>query len=118
MDVIKPRHDGSLCTVHANSCYDMLSRLETMVLMAFPLPLAAIRRQIASGVDILIHLGRLSDRSRRVLEIAEIDGMSGDEIEMHSIFRWNDATGTFEKVGDLRRLHKLERSGLELPRMS
>ena len=111
-------HDGSLCTVHANSCYDMLSRLETMVLMAFPLPLAAIRRQIASGVDILIHLGRLSDRSRRVLEIAEIDGMSGDEIEMHSIFRWNDATGTFEKVGDLRRMHKLERSGLELPRMS
>lgn len=93
----------------------MLSRLETMVLMAFPLPLAAIRRQIASGVDILVHLGRLSDRSRRVLEIAEIDGMSGDEILMHSIFRWNDAEGTFEKTGDLKRMHKLERSGLELP---
>lgn len=107
-------HDGSLCTIHANSCYDMLSRLETMVLMAFPLPLPAIRRQIASGVDILVHLGRLSDRSRKVLEIAEIDGMEGDEIQMHSIFRWNDAAEAFEKTGELRRTHKLIRSGLSL----
>lgn len=111
-------HDGSLCTIHANSCYDMLSRLETMVLMAFPLPLAAIRRQIASGVDILVHLGRLADRSRRVLEIAEIDGMSGEEIQMHTIFRWNDTEGVFEKTGELLRTHKLKRSGIELPSMS
>ena len=104
-------HDGSLCTIHANSTYDMLSRLETMVLMAFPLPLAAIRRQIASGVDILIHLGRLRDHSRRVLEIAEIDGMDGDEVRIHSLFSWNDEKEVFEKTGELIHRLKLIRSG-------
>ena len=101
-------HDGSLCTIHANSCEDMLSRLETMVLMAFPLPLPAIRRQIASGVDLLIHLGRLRDRSRCVLEIAEVDGMEDDVIETHSLFRWNEKCGALEKTGDLRKRWKLE----------
>ena len=104
-------HDGSLCTIHANSTYDMLSRLETMVLMAFPLPLAAIRRQIASGVDILIHLGRLRDHSRRVLEIAEVDGMDGDEVRIHSLFSWNDEKEVFEKTGELSHRLKLIRSG-------
>ena len=83
-------HDGSLCTIHANSCEDMLSRLETMVLMAFPLPLEAIRRQIASGVDILVHLGRLRDRSRRVLEIAEVDGMNYQHPVLLSNTEWTD----------------------------
>jgi pilus assembly protein CpaF len=104
-------HDGSLCTIHANSTYDMLSRLETMVLMAFPLPLAAIRRQIASGVDILIHLGRLHDHSRRVLEIAEVDGMDGDEVRIHNLFTWNDEKEVLEKTGELARRLKLIRSG-------
>jgi len=104
-------HDGSLCTIHANSTYDMLSRLETMVLMAFPLPLAAIRRQIASGVDILIHLGRLRDHSRRVLEIAEVDGMDRDEVRIHSLFSWNDEKETLEKTGELIHRLKLIRSG-------
>ena len=67
-------HDGSLSTGHANSPRDMLSRLETMILMAMELPLSAIRRQIASAVDILIHLGRMRDRSRKVMEIVEITG--------------------------------------------
>ena len=104
-------HDGSLCTIHANSTYDMLSRLETMVLMAFSLPLAAIRRQIASGVDILIHLGRLRDHSRRVLEIAEVDGMDRDEVRIHSLFSWNDEKETLEKTGELIHRLKLIRSG-------
>ena len=104
-------HDGSLCTIHANSTYDMLSRLETMVLMAFPLPLAAIRRQIASGVDILIHLGRLHDHSRRVLEIAEVDGMDGDEVRIHNLFTWNDEKEVLEKTGELAHRPKLIRSG-------
>ena len=104
-------HDGSLCTIHANSTYDMLSRLETMVLMAFPLPLAAIRRQIASGVDILIHLGRLYDHSRRVLEIAEVDGMDGDEVRIHNLFTWNDEKEVLEKTGELVHRLKLIRSG-------
>jgi pilus assembly protein CpaF len=89
----------------------MLSRLETMVLMAFPLPLPAIRRQIASGVDILIHLGRLRDHSRRVLEIAEVDGMDGDEVRIHSLFSWNDEKEVFEKTGELTQRLKLIRSG-------
>ncbi len=105
-------HDGSLCTIHANSCYDMLSRLETMVLMAFPLPLQAIRRQIASGVDILVHLGRLRDHTRRVLEISEIDGLDGDDIKLHGIFRWDDREQRLLKCGELKSTLKLARAGI------
>ena len=108
LQAFKTGHDGSLCTIHANSCQDMISRLETMVLMAFPLPLPAIRRQIASGVDILIHLGRLRDRSRHVLEIAEVDGMKDDLVETHSLFKWNECTGVLERTGELRKTWKLE----------
>ena len=107
-------HDGSLCTIHANSCPDMLTRLETMVLMAFPLPLMAIRGQIASGADILVHLGRLRDRSRRVLEIAEVCGMRGEEVSLNSLYRFNDEKGLLERTGKLKRRLKLERSGLAL----
>ena len=67
-------HDGSLSTGHGNSPRDMLSRLETMVFMGMELPVSAVRRQIASGIDILVHLGRLRDKSRKVLEIAEVSG--------------------------------------------
>ena len=67
-------HDGSIGTLHANSTADMISRLETMVLMGMQLPLEAIRRQIASGVDIMVHLGRRKDKKRRVLEISEVTG--------------------------------------------
>lgn len=104
-------HDGSMSTIHANSCADMISRLETMVLMAFPLPLPAIRRQIASGVDILVHLGRLRDRSRRVLEIAEVDGMKDGDVNVRSLFRWDDARGCLVKEGDLVNTLKMERNG-------
>ncbi len=103
-------HDGSLCTLHANSCEDMVSRLETMVLMAFPLPLPAIRRQIASGVDIAIHLGRLRDGSRRVLEIAEVDGMAEGEVQLHPLFRWDEGRRALVKAGQLRHTLKLERA--------
>lgn len=96
----------------------MLSRLETMVLMAFPLPLEAIRRQIASGADILVHLGRLSDRSRRVLEIAEVLGMEGDEVKLRSLYLWNDSTKVLEKKGSLSRRLKLERRGLHIEDMT
>ncbi len=108
-------HDGSLCTIHANSCRDMLSRLETMVLMAFPLPLEAIRGQIASGADILVHLGRLKDRSRRVMEIAEVTGMEGNAVTLNSLYRWDDTAKEFQRTGTLRRTLKLERRGLALP---
>ncbi len=108
-------HDGSLCTIHANSCEDMLSRLETCVLMGFSLPLPAIRRQIASGADMLVHLGRLPDRSRRVLEIAEVTGMEKDEVALNSLFRWNDSRKVLERCGTLHRRLKLERRGYTLP---
>ena len=101
-----------MSTIHANSCEDMLFRLEMLCLFSVNLPLPAIRRQIASGVDILVHLGRLKDRSRRVLEIAEVDGMSGDEVQIHSLYRWNDASRQLEKTGELKNRLKLVRSGI------
>ncbi|MCI1722443.1 MAG: CpaF family protein [Lachnospiraceae bacterium] len=105
-------HDGSLCTIHANSAADSLSRLETMVLMAFALPLPAIRRQIASGVDILVHLGRLRDRSRRVLEIAEIDGYENENILLHPLYEWDGGRKSLVKMGELKHTGKLERTGV------
>ena len=81
-------HDGSMSTGHANSARDMLARLETMVLMGMELPVPAIRSQIAHGIDILVHLGRLRDRSRKLLEISEILGMDGDGIETRVICRF------------------------------
>ena len=109
-------HDGSLCTIHANSCQDMLSRLEVMVLMAFPLPLQAIRGQIASGADVLVHLGRLRDRSRRVLEIAEVTGMENEQVKLNSLYKWDDADRSFKKIGELQNTMKLDRRGLSLNR--
>ena len=69
---MKTGHDGSMSTGHANSSRDMLSRIENMILMGMDLPLKAIKQQIASGIDFIVHLGRLRDRSRKVLEIVEI----------------------------------------------
>ncbi len=104
-------HDGSLSTGHANSAQDMLSRLETMVLMAgMELPLPAIRRQIASAVDIIVHLGRLKDKSRKVLEITEITGYEEGEITMSEIYRFDGEK--LKKTGELKFRDKLERSGL------
>ena len=76
-------HDGSLSTGHANSCRDILSRIETMVIMGQELPLLAIRQQIASGIDIIVQLGRMRDKSRKVLEIAEINGIKDGEIMLN-----------------------------------
>ena len=103
-------HDGSLSTGHANSPTDMLSRLETMVLMGMDLPLTAVRRQIASGVDLIVHLGRLRDGSRKVLEIVELTGMEQGEICLRSLFHFEEEPGheKAEKVaGQLRRTEEL-----------
>ncbi|MBD5555539.1 MAG: CpaF family protein [Roseburia sp.] len=113
-------HDGSLSTGHANSNRDMLSRLETMVLMGMDLPLAAIRSQIASGIDILVHLGRLRDKSRRVLSIAEITGISDGEIRIHELYAFQEIKkgsrqgkvhGRLKQVGTLQDIEKCERAG-------
>jgi len=79
-------HDGSLSTGHANSPADMLSRIETMVLMGMDMPIEAVRSQIGSAIDIIVYLGRLRDKSRRVLSIVEIDGFSDGEVKCHDLF--------------------------------
>ena len=102
-------HDGSMSTGHANSCKDMLSRLENMILMGMELPLSAIRRQIASGIDVVIHLGRLRDRSRRVLEITEIIDNGTDEIGRNVLYRFRE-TGVDEQgkiIGELFKENEL-----------
>jgi len=83
-------HDGSISTGHANSPSDMLSRLETMVLSSAPLPLEAIRQQTASAIDILIHLSRMRDRSRRVLSISEVAGCQEGQILLNPLFEFCD----------------------------
>jgi len=98
-------HDGSISTGHANSTKDMLSRLETMVLCGAQLPLDAIRQQIASGIDILVHLSRLRDKSRRVMEITEIVEYSDREIKLNPLFVFEEEGETADKrvIGTLRR---------------
>ena len=119
LQALNTGHDGSLSTGHANSSKDMLTRLETMVLMGMDLPLAAVRRQIASGVDIIVHLGRLRDKSRRVLEITEIIGFEEGEIVTKPIYRFEESgeekgkvTGNLVKVGRITHTEKLLASGV------
>lgn len=95
LQALNTGHDGSLSTGHANSATDMLMRLETMVLMGMELPLSAVRRQIASGVDIIVQLGRLRDKSRKVLEIVEITGYEDGEIVTRPLYQFQE-TGTDE----------------------
>ena len=103
-------HDGSLSTGHGNSPKDMLSRLETMVLSAADLPLAAIRSQISSAVDIMIHLGRLRDKSRKVLSIAEVGDCINGEIKLNRLyeFREQKESRMDKVVGELKKLSELE----------
>lgn len=114
-------HDGSLSTGHGNSPQDMLMRLETMVLLDKELPIAAVRRQIASGIDIMVHLGRMRDKTRKVLEILEITGYSCEsgEILTHTLFAFEEegcqgekVQGTLRKKGELKNRRKLERAGI------
>lgn len=112
-------HDGSLSTGHSNSCKDMLSRLETMVLMGAEIPISAIRQQIASGIDIIVQLGRLRDKSRKLIEITEVLDLEQDEIKLNPLYRFKELEevngriiGEWEKVGDLKRKDKLAASGL------
>lgn len=113
LQALNTGHDGSLSTAHANSARDMLSRLETMTLMGIELPLEAIRRQIASGVDILIHLGRMRDKSRKVLEITEICGFENYEIKTRTLYQWQEDKGLVQMASLLNR-EKLIRAGVTI----
>ena len=119
-------HDGSMSTGHANSSADMLSRLETMILMGMDLPLAAIRRQLASGIDIIVQLGRLRDKSRKILEVCEITGkISKDtgEIEIRPLYVFTETgqkenekvRGEWRKANELQNMAKLKAAGILLP---
>ena len=110
-------HDGSLSTGHANSTHDMLSRLETMVLQgAAGLPLDAIRQQIASAVDIIIHLSRLRDKSRKTMEITEVVGYENGQIQLNPLYVFEeDEKSTLTKVsGKLKRTKNPMKNTLKL----
>lgn len=116
-------HDGSLSTGHANSPADAISRIEVMTLMgAEEMPLRAIRQQVASGIDIIVQLGRLRDKSRRVLEISEIDSFTDGEIMLNSLYHFEESgvdddgriLGQLVKTGTLRHTQKLCAAGLKI----
>ena len=105
-------------TGHANSPRDMLSRLETMVLMGMELPLAAVQRQIASAIDIIIHLGRLRDKSRKVLQIVEVLGYENEEIKLQTLYEFQEREvvdgriqGEWVKVHEIQKKEKLLAAG-------
>lgn len=120
MQCLNTGHDGSMSTGHANSSKDMLNRLENMILMGMEIPLPAIRQQIASGIDIIVHLGRLRDGSRKTMEIVEILGYEEDRIKLKTLYRFvetgEDAEGrvlgTLQKEGELAYVEKLRAAGL------
>lgn len=118
LQALNTGHDGSLSTGHANSPEDMLSRLETMVLMGMELPLTAIRRQIASGIDVIVHLGRLRDKSRKLLEVSEVMDYREGEIHLQTVYRYEETgeengkiQGVWEKKGELKHTEKLLAAG-------
>ncbi len=114
-------HDGSMSTGHANSARDMMSRLEIMILQGAELPIAAIRAQIASALDVVVHLGRLRDKSRKVLEVAEILGIREGEIAMQTLYRFEEEgekdgkiTGRWVRENPLQKKDKLALAGIRL----
>ncbi len=121
MQCLNTGHDGSMSTGHANSSRDMLARLETMILMGMDIPLLAIKQQIASGIDIIIHLGRLRDKSRRVLEIVEVIGLTNGEIELAPLYLFEEegerehrVIGKLNKKGGIINTEKLKAAGIEI----
>ncbi|CAI6082375.1 hypothetical protein PAECIP112173_03542 [Paenibacillus sp. JJ-100] len=112
-------HDGSLSTGHANTISDMISRLETMVLSGADLPIAVVRQQISSAIDIFVHLSRLRDRSRRVTEISEVIGMENGEVLLNPLYRFQEEEereghiiGGLIQVGRLSKTDKIQAAGL------
>ncbi|WP_024866131.1 CpaF family protein [Butyrivibrio sp. FCS014] len=127
VDMLQAMNTGhmAMSTGHANSAQDMLSRIETMVLMGIEIPLPAVRGQIASGIDIVIHLGRLRDRSRKVLEICELEKEIDPvtrKISVNPLFKFEETgtedgriKGEWRKVGELKGTEKLVAAGIKLP---
>ncbi len=113
LQALNTGHDGSLSTLHSNSSRDTGSRLETMALMGMDLPLEAVQRQIVSGVDVLVHLGRMRDKSRKVLEVAEVTGVEGGQICLQPLFDYREGEGLIQ-TGTLKDQERSERAGIIL----
>lgn len=118
LQALNTGHDGSLSTGHGNSTRDMLSRIEMMVLMGMEIPISAVQRQIAYGIDIMVHLGRLRDRSRKVLEITEVLGYENGEIILQPLFHFQEVgmekgkiKGKWIRCGELTCRRKLMEAG-------
>lgn len=119
LQALNTGHDGSLSTGHANSPADMLNRLESLVLLGADIPLIAVRRQIASAIDIIVHLGRLRDKSRRVLEITEVVDIKDNEIILSPLYKFSEMgeneqriVGKLERVNELFYTEKLSLAGI------
>ncbi len=119
LQVLNTGHDGSMTTLHANSAKDVCSRLETMVLLSADIPLSAVRGQIASAVDVIVQLGRMRDKSRKVLEISEVERGNGTEISVRPLYKFvetgtgenGEVLGELRKVAELKDTQKLEAAG-------
>lgn len=110
-----------MSTGHANSARDMLMRLETMILMGMDLPVPAIRGQLSSGIDLIVHLGRLRDRSRKLLEVAEVMGLENGQIVLSTVYRFSETgekngkvVGVWNKEKDLFHRFKFEMAGIDI----
>lgn len=124
LQALNTGHDGSISTGHANSPEDMLSRLETMVLMGMEIPLPAVRRQIASGIDVIVHVGRLRDKSRKVMQILEVTGYNNKtgEIQTQVLYEFEEEgedpcgniNGRLVKRRELSGQLKLQRAGYQI----
>ena len=121
MQAMNTGHDGSMSTGHANSARDMMARLETMVLMGMDLPIPAIRGQLSSGLDLVVHLGRLRDRSRKLLEVDEVYGIREGEVQLLPLYRYQEEDevngkiiGHWQREGELRHTEKLAAAGIAL----
>lgn len=120
LQALNTGHDGSMSTAHANSAADLLFRLENMVMMGMDIPLNAVRRQISSGVDIIVHLSRMRDKSRRVEEIREIIGFEENKILTHTLYAFEEEqisdkgkiSGRLQKRGELKHCEKLKKAGI------
>lgn len=110
LNAMNTGHDGSISTGHANGTSDMLRRIETMVLMGVDMPIAAIRGQMASAIDMILHLGRMPDGSRKLMEIVEVTGIRRQEVQVSPIFTMN-ADGKLERTGEIKDIKKLKEYG-------
>lgn len=116
LQALNTGHSGSMSTGHGNSAIDMLSRLETMTLMAVDIPLVSVKSQIASAIDIVIHLGRMHDKTRKVVEIVEIGGCEDGKIVLNPLYKLQKENGQYDlqKVGTLKATEKLQSAGYSL----